>query len=652
MTPRFLLGAALLWWGWRTGHYFTGALLAVLAEAPRLLRPRYELGDDDFRRIATLCTIIFVALLAWLFASAEGARTSYAVLTTLTWLPAVLMPLLLAQQLSSAGRVPLSAMFRYIRKLKQRQPSTPDPAVDLLPIYFAVCLVASSIPNRRDAFFYAGAALLVAWALAARRTAHVPLGAWLLSLGVAAAGGVGIHLALSAAQASFEEWVSDWVLRGMAADAYRSTTDLGSVGKLKTIDSIVLRVYASDTDQPYFRLLHRASFTSLVGTTWLARNAPLTPLQSQDDGTTWRIADGAAQRKVRIVTRLERGKALLALPPGTVRIADMAAASVRRNPLGATEADLGGDWAPYVAEAGSGVDGYAPPLPEDLHLPERERAEFQQLARELGLPGLPPAEVTRRVHEHFATFAYSTYRERPVPAGATPLGDFVRRSRSGHCEYFAAATTLLLRAAGVPARYATGFAVYEYSKLEAAYLVRARHAHAWTRAYVDGAWIDLDTTPPSWSAVEDERAPLWETLADFVRWAGFRWSQRGPLELGATGIAALCLLLGVFAWRVTRVKRAAAPEGRGAPRRRQEGADSEMYELERNLERRHGARSPGEPLATWTSRVGRMLDPATRQALHDATTLHYRYRFDPAGIDAGARRALRAKCRAIAATLD
>jgi len=46
------------------------------------------------------------------------------------------------------------------------------------------------------------------------------------------------------------------------------------------------------------------------------------------------------------------------------------------------------------------------------------------------------------------------------------------------------------------------------------------------------------------------------------------------------------------------------------------------------------------------------LDPATRQALHDATTLHYRYRFDPAGIDAGARRALRAKCRAIAATLD
>jgi len=166
MTPRFLLGAALLWWGWRTGHYFTGALLAVLAEAPRLLRPRYVLGDDDFRRIATLCTIIFVALLAWLFASAEGARTSYAVLTTLTWLPAVLMPLLLAQQLSSAGRVPLSAMFRYVRKLKQRLPSTPDPAVDLLPIYFAVCLVASSIPNRRDALFYAGAALLVAWALA------------------------------------------------------------------------------------------------------------------------------------------------------------------------------------------------------------------------------------------------------------------------------------------------------------------------------------------------------------------------------------------------------------------------------------------------------------------------------------------------------
>ena len=647
--PRLIVGVALLWWGWRSGNYVSGALLAILAEAPRLTRARYELGAEEFRRVATLCTIVFVALLAWLFASTDGPRTAYAVLTTLVWLPAVLMPLLLAQQLSSAGRVPLSAMFRYVRKLKQRNPATQDPPIDLLPIYFAICLVASSIPNKRDAFFYAGAVVLVGWALAAQRARHASPLAWLGTLAVAALVGFGAHAGLDRAQAWVEEWISDRLLRGMAGDAYRSTTDLGSVGRLKMIDSIVLRVYASDADAPHLRLLHRASFTSLVGNTWLARGAPLAAMRPDEDGTTWRIAEGEPQRSARIVTRLERGKAMLALPPGTLRISDMAAAAVKRNSLGATEAELGGDWAPYVVAAGSAAEGYAAPRPDDLQVPERERAEFEALARELGLGGLPPATIAERAQEHFATFSYSTYRDTAVPAGMTALGDFLRRSKSGHCEYFAAATTLLLRSAGVPARYATGFAVYEYSKLEAAYLVRARHAHAWTRAWINDRWVDLDTTPPTWFAAEDERAPLWERFADFVRWAGFRWSQRGPIELGTAAISVLCVLLGVFAWRLTRVKRTAAPTAR-ATRLSHGGSDSEIYEIERALSRTHGVRAAGEPLAAWLGRLD--LASTARAAIGEVASLHYRYRFDPAGIDAAARQALRAKCRAIVAALD
>ena len=643
--PRLLLGAALLWWGWRSGHYVAGALLAIAAEAPRLVRARYELGEAEFRRVAMLCNIVFVSLLAWLFASAEGPRTAYAVLTTLLWMPAVLMPLLIAQQLSASGRIPLSALFSYVRKLKQRDPAIVDPPVDLLPIYYAVCLVAASIPNQRDAYFYAGTVLLVGAGLANRRARHASLAAWVGSLAVAAAAGFGAAFGLNTAQAAFEDWISERILRGMAGDAYRSTTDLGSVGKLKMLDAIALRVYASDEDAPHFRLLHRASFTTLVGNTWLARNAPLAPLRSQEDGTTWRIAEGSAQRSVRVVTRLERGKAMLALPAGTLQISDMAAANVRRNILGTTEADLGGDWAPYVAVVGSAAEGDAPPRAEDAQLPESEREEFMNLARELGLRGRPAAQIAERIHAHFASFAYSTYRERPVPAGSTALGDFLRNSRAGHCEYFAAATTLLLRAAGVPARYATGFAVYEYSKLEAAYLVRARHAHAWSRAYIDGRWVDLDTTPPTWFAAEEERAPLWERFADFVRWAGFRWSQRGPLELGPGTIAVLCVLLGVFAWRLTRVKRAATPAAAARHDRRHGASDSEIYEIERVLARRHGPRAVGEPLSAW---MRRLCDASLRDALARVLTLHYRYRFDPAGIDDGERRALRAECRAIA----
>ena len=54
---------------------------------------RFELNHTDFSRVADLCTVIFVALLGWLFLSVEGPRTARAVLTGMLWLPAVLRAL-------------------------------------------------------------------------------------------------------------------------------------------------------------------------------------------------------------------------------------------------------------------------------------------------------------------------------------------------------------------------------------------------------------------------------------------------------------------------------------------------------------------------------------------------------------------------------
>ena len=81
------------------------------------------------------------------------------------------------------------------------------------------------------------------------------------------------------------------------------------------------------------------------------------------------------------------------------------------------------------------------------------------------------------------------------------------RSRAGHCEYFATATVLLLREAGIPARYATGFSVQDFSRMENRSVVRERHAHAWVLAFVNGAWRDLDTTPSNWGELGKSRMP-------------------------------------------------------------------------------------------------------------------------------------------------
>jgi len=651
MKP-WILGAALAFWGWRSGNYAAAAVLAAAAEAPNVVRARFEFRHADLARIADLCAALFVGLVIWLLASLDEPRTARAVLTSLLWLPAMLMPVLLVQRFSASGRIPLSALFRYLRKARERDPSIPDPPVDLGGVYFVLCLLAAGIPNQRDHGFYAGIVLLLAWWLASLRPKHASPFAWLGALVVATGLGFSAHLGLSRLQAAIDDWVSDWFVAGMAADPYRSTTDLGSVGRLKLVDAIVLRVYAAEEDAPRLKLLHRASFGSLDGTTWIARQAPMTPLEPQADGSTWQLAPGTPSRSARIVARLEGGKALLALPPGTLRVSGLPAIAVRRNVLGATQAEVGGDWSPYVVEAADAIRDYAAPRAEDLALPETERAEFERLAAELGLAGLPAGKALDRVREHFAGFSYSIYRETPVPAGTTALADFLRRSKSGHCEYFAGATTLLLRAAGIPARYATGFAMQEYSRLEGAYVVRARHAHAWARAYVAGRWLDVDTTPPSWFQEEESLGPAWEGLADFLRWAGFRWSQRGPIEGSLAWYAAVALLAVLLAWRLARGKRVTGGRQRTVAHRIHAGADSEFYAVERALARGGFPRATQESLRAWGARAAQALDAASRARFERALSLHRRYRFDPQGLAGAERAQLRGECLALAAALD
>ena len=58
-------------------------------------------------------------------------------------------------------------------------------------------------------------------------------------------------------------------------------------------------------------------------------------------------------------------------------------------------------------------------------------------------------------------FVYTT--EFVGRGGASPIEDFLLRNRRGHCEYFASAMILLLRAEGIPARLVTGFYGAEWS---------------------------------------------------------------------------------------------------------------------------------------------------------------------------------------------
>ena len=225
------------------------------------------------------------------------------------------------------------------------------------------------------------------------------------------------------------------------------------------------------------------------------------------------------------------------------------------------------------------------------------------------------------------------------------------RTKAGHCEYYATATVLLLRAAGVPARYATGFSAQEYSKLEDAYIVRVRHAHAWASAWVDGRWVEIDTTPPSWAVIENNEASWWAPVSDLWAWARFRLAQLGAGARDEDRVAAIsagvALLVAFwFGWRLYRQRKLMIFGGRGgkqdAEPSRAPGADSELFQIERALAQAGLARTEGETVMAWIARIrDRLPAGLDTDSLLTIARLHYRYRFDPAGLPSSERAQLR-----------
>ncbi|HEX9184134.1 MAG TPA: transglutaminase family protein [Burkholderiales bacterium] len=638
--PPLLVAAATLFWGWQSGNFLIAVPLALLLEAPRWLRLRFALEPADYARISDLCTVFFVGL-AIVIGANRGV--SQGVIGAFQWLPAVLAPILLAQRFGAGDRVPLTALFRYMRKQKERNPALAVPMVDTAGVYVALCVISAGVGNAQPLGYYVGAALLAAWALFALRPAHARLRAWLPMFAAAAALGYAMHVGIAGLQSWVGGMIAEWHMRRLESDPTRSITDIGAVGRLKQRDLILARITGAPRDIDRARLLHRASYNAYVETIWVGRRTSHADLQADEGGATWTLAQAPGDGRLTIAMRTERRRTVLALPPGTTRLTGLAATEARRNGLGVILAAVDGDWIQFGAEFDDAIRNYDPPAIDDDALPLHERETFARLASELGLRGLPPAQAMQRVMRHFAGFRYSLWRDAPPPKGTTALADFMTRTQSGHCEYFAAAATLLLRAAGVPARYATGYALVEYSDLEQAYIVRARHAHAWTRVWLGDRWVDLDPTPPDWLGIETDRlAPAWERLADYLRWATYRWEQREALQASNAWWGVLAVLVVILAWRVLRGKRVAGgvSKDEAAAARPYPGADSEFYELTMGLP----PRDAGETLTTWLGRVA----PGRYE---EALRLHQRYRFDPRGLDRAERERLRQLSRKASARL-
>jgi len=653
-TPPGLLGAALLFWGWQTGFPWTAAFGALVLEGARLISWRLSLSNADLKRIVVLCNLLLGGALAYYLIAADRIQLIFAVISLLQFVPLALFPLIASLTYTASEKIDISFLSLTFGNKALLETTEPRSTVNLSYPYFSICLLSAATNNMKGPWFFGGFLVLLAWALWPQRSRSSSPILWAVLLlamsGVGYAGHVGLHRL----QGTIADTVTSYIMRstqGGETDPLKSKTALGRIGSLKLSDRIQLRVRTGEALNAPF-LLREASYTSYVEGTWFAGSAQFSRMKPEQDGSSWTLQkEDRAVHRMSISGPLENGRGVLPLPQGTLRIERLAIGALLKNSIGTVTIEDGPGLLEYDVLFNTEAVQQEQPADADLKVPKNAAALFERIVDELGLRNLPPEQIEQTVAAYFRDhFLYSVFLE-GSETNRNPLEDFLLRSRKGHCEYFATSTVLLLRAAGIPARYTTGYSVQEYSTIEQAYVVRSKHAHAWAQVYRDNGWHELDTTPPSWFAEEQPQGAWMRPAADLWSWAAFRYAQWK--WHGNNGVfnryLVWCAVLALFAYaarlylkrrRPLFEKRAQQADAAGP----HQGEDSELYALEQRLNVIGLGRRPGEPLLVWVERIGKeRRSSLSLDAMREVVRLHYRYRFDPRGITSEEREELRKK---------
>jgi len=232
-------------------------------------------------------------------------------------------------------------------------------------------------------------------------------------------------------------------------------------------------------------------------------------------------------------------------------------------------------------------------------------------------------EKVRAVEEFFAEeFEYG--QGITVPRGRDPLTYFLLERPAAHCEYFASGAAVLLRFAGVPTRYVTGFVTSEWNSYGKYWVAKNKDAHAWVEAYDEGAgWRTVEATPPDGRptpAGSGRLAQFWDYLkyrlqelvvAIHVRgvrglrdWLAARayglwlWLASASTSAIAVKFVLLVAMAGFLAreWRAARRARPEADPDLAALNRL-------LNRMDRRLQRRGLRRPPSQTLRQFALRI-------------------------------------------------
>lgn len=687
--PRLLLGASLIYWGWMVDLPIWGLLLAFVLEGPWWIRWRWDFAEGAYVKAWSISVVamLLTAFVLWMNGIEPETVRSF-----VSWLPLFLFSVQWTQAYGKETTLPLHTFSYFSRKkvaLERELGMNPEvPRIAFTPVYFVACLVfAAAGKNAYDGLFFVGLLVLTSWALwsMAGKTSRHRRGLLLgllvmLSLAIAAQWGLlRAHHLLMGRGAGGESSMSH------RAQWHRSNTNIGQVGQIKLSSEIFWRLQKEAGVVPdvlmtasynrYFPSGHwryeppgsitqELDFKGLaaVGRTDRGENA------AEDQKlyrTTGDIPIGQENRadlpRFRIVGAAETDS--LVPLPGSLHSFFVNVQELESNSVGTVrmtprhgvvegivrwDGDIDRDGKPFEAEEpGEGsIDQFLPP---------QEREVLEEIVDQLQLRSMPLEDKVATLKLWFyRNFRYSTYltiqnqlrdkwkreeqnqRFRTMSGRDSALAQFLLEEKSGHCEYFATATTLLLRAAGEKARYVVGFSVQEKHPDTGEYLLRGTHAHAWCRVWNERSkrWVNVDTTPPSWVSVElgktgwrrDFLDQLQRVRENFTLWRTQPENQAWVISVMVGLGSGLLLWIGWRLWR-TRARVGVSDETLLRPLRA-----NPLGEWEKDLIQKIGQRPRGMAYAAWLRRLEPEVDAGL---VGEMISLHNRLRYDPAPIDEG-----------------
>ena len=320
-------------------------------------------------------------------------------------------------------------------------------------------------------------------------------------------------------------------LWGMPQDGVSGVTGLsdemspGSVSNLLASDAVAFRVTFESTLPQTQQLYWRGPVMwDFDGTTWTAPRIPYPLVRPYEP------LDQAVEYTVTIEPHGKRWLFALDLPgktpPRTAMTSDFQL--LFQGPLNNR---LRYDMLSHLRYR----DASEPPryeLQRALRLPREPNPRARDLAREMRGRATDDRGYVNAVLAMFRNqnFYYTTT---PPLLGANPVDEFLLTTRAGYCEHYASAFTVLMRAAGIPARVVTGYQGGELNTVGNYMIVRQSDAHAWTEVWFAGeGWTRVDPTaavaPTRVQSGAAAAVPQGETLPLMMR-AEFRWLHRARL---------------------------------------------------------------------------------------------------------------------------